>query len=114
MYVKAAILVFISSQKPYSLLNPNTLPKKKEKRVYVHVACIPAFEWVVNSKSVVLADGRKRLACRFKEASKKRTDRLLIVFDRDKIIHVICKNSIPQAAEIIKLLQKESNSMLIL
>lgn len=54
----------------------------------------PAFEWVVNNKSVVLADRRKWPACGFKEASKKRTDKLLIVFDHDKIIHVICKNSI--------------------
>ena len=82
--------------------------------MYAHVACIPAFEWVVNSKSVVLADGRKWLGCRFKEASKKRTDKLLIVFDHDKIIHVICKNSILQAADIIKFLQKENNNMLIL
>lgn len=68
----------------------------------------------MNSKSVVLADGRKWLACRFKEASKKRTDKLLIVFDHDKITRVVCKNSILQAAEIIKFLQKESNNMLIL
>lgn len=68
----------------------------------------------MNSKSVVLADGRKWLACRFKEASKKRTDKLLIVFDRDKIIHAICKNSVFQATEIIKLSQKESNNIFIL
>lgn len=73
--MKADTLVFILWQKPYSLLSPKTL---KKKCVYAHVACIPACEWVVNSKSVVLAaDGRKRLECRFKEASKKRTDRYI-------------------------------------
>lgn len=83
--------------------------------MYAHVACIPACEWVVNSKSVVLAaDGRKRLECRFKEASKKRTDTLLIVFDHDKKIHVLYQSSVLQATEIIKFSQKESNNILIL
>lgn len=45
-----------------------------------HVACIPALEWVINSKPAVLADGRKWPACRFKEASKKRMDKLLSDF----------------------------------
>lgn len=78
------------------------------------MACIPACEWVVNSKSVVLAaDGRKWLACRFKEASKKGTGTLLI-FDQDKIVYVIYKSSVLQAKERIKSPQKESNNILIL
>lgn len=68
----------------------------------------------MKSKSAALADGRKWLACRFKEASKERTDKLLIVFVHDKIIHVTCKISILQAAEIITFLQKKSDNMLIL
>lgn len=56
------------------------------------MVCILVFEWVVNSKFVVLVDGRKWLVCRFKEVFKKRIDKLLIVFDRDKIIYGICKN----------------------
>lgn len=65
--MKANTLVFIPWQKLYLLLSPNTLKingKKKilKRSVYAHVACIPAFEWVVNSKSVVLVDGRKWLA----------------------------------------------------
>ena len=58
--------------------------------MYAHVVCIPAFEWVVNSKSVVLAVGRKWLAFRFKEATEKRMDKLLIIGDHDKIMHGIC------------------------
>lgn len=69
----------------------------------------------MKSKAVVLAaDGRKWLACRFKEASKKRTDTLLIVFDHDKRVHVICKSSALQATDIIKFPQKESSSTFIL
>ena len=59
--------------------------------MYAHVACIPAFEWVVNSKSVVLTVGRKWLAFRFMEAIEKSMDKLLIIVDHDKIMHIICK-----------------------
>lgn len=80
------------------LFSPNTFFKnerkkkvKKKRSVYAHVACIPAFEWVVNSKSVVLTVGRKWLAFRFKEAIEKRMDKLLIIVDHDKIMRIICK-----------------------
>lgn len=113
--MKATALAFFPWKKPYSLLSPNTLKKHNKKRsVYAHVAYIPAFEWAVNSKSVVLAGRRKWLACKFKKASKKRIDKLMIVFDHDKIIHAICKNSVLQVAEIVEFSQKESNTVLIL
>lgn len=69
--MKADTLFSFHGKKPYSLLSPKRL-KKKKKSVLAHVACIPACEWVVNSQSVVLAaDRRKQLACGLRRHLRK-------------------------------------------